>query len=449
MLPFAALLVVVAAVVAIARRVDARLALLLAGFALAALGGTPMLAVDAFARAMVAPMVGPICASMGFAAVLTATGCDRALVDVLVAPLRRTRLLLLPGAVVAAFVVNLAIPSQSSTAAAIGPVLVPLLVAAGRSRTAAGAALLLGASFGGDLLNPGAQDVQAVAGASAASAVAVHARVVPALLAGVVAAAFALAFALRRERADADDGTGGGTNSGTDGSAPEPRANAASEPHALRRAAMAFVPLLPVALLLLAHAGAPGLAWLVHVPDDPSWKPLAAGLPVVRAMAIGCAAATLASWRSPAPLTAAFFTGAGRAYANVISLTICAQVFGAGLGAAGLFAWLRVGEAGPGLLCVLSFAFPFALALLSGSGSGPVVAHAQTVLAPLPPGSDLDTAAALACLGGAFGRTLSPVAAVAIVAAGIAARSPQTLVRRVALPLLVGAAVATAVVAIG
>ena len=34
----------------------------------------------------------------------------------------------LPGAILAAYLVNLAVPSQSSTAAALGPILVPLLV---------------------------------------------------------------------------------------------------------------------------------------------------------------------------------------------------------------------------------------------------------------------------------------------------------------------------------
>ena len=41
--------------------------------------------------------VVPICSAMGFAYVLRATGCDRHMVRVLVAPLRRVRFLMVPG----------------------------------------------------------------------------------------------------------------------------------------------------------------------------------------------------------------------------------------------------------------------------------------------------------------------------------------------------------------
>src|SRR5262245_33986397 len=106
-------------------------------------------------------MVGPICAALGFAAVLGATGCDRHLVRLLL-PVRRAGRAVLPGGLLVACLVNLAVPSQTSAAAAVGPILVPLVTAAGFGPRWAGAALLLGASCGGDLLNPGAQDVQAV-----------------------------------------------------------------------------------------------------------------------------------------------------------------------------------------------------------------------------------------------------------------------------------------------
>jgi len=112
----------------VARRVDVRLVLIGAGLALAALGGRPLASADTFTRAMVAPMVAPICASMGFAAVLGLTGCDRHLVRLLLAPLRRARRAVLPGTILAAYLVNLAVPSQSSTAAMLGPVLLPALL---------------------------------------------------------------------------------------------------------------------------------------------------------------------------------------------------------------------------------------------------------------------------------------------------------------------------------
>jgi DcuC family C4-dicarboxylate transporter len=53
------------------------------------------------------------------------------------------------------------------------------MLATGIGAEVAGAALVLGASFGGDLLNPGAQDVQALAGVTGLSAPAISARVIP------------------------------------------------------------------------------------------------------------------------------------------------------------------------------------------------------------------------------------------------------------------------------
>src|SRR5205809_572479 len=97
----------------------------------------------------------------------------------------------------AAFLVNVAFPSQTGTAAAVGPILVPLMAASGVGPELAGAALVLGASFGGDLLNPGAQDVQAVAAVTRLPAAAISARVVPAGLVGVLVATVVFVLAHR------------------------------------------------------------------------------------------------------------------------------------------------------------------------------------------------------------------------------------------------------------
>lgn len=441
-------LVLAAVVLALVRRVDVRLALLGGGAAMALAAGQPLAVFDTFARAMVATMVAPICASMGFAAVLAATGCDRALVAVLVVPLRRARWLVVPGGVLAGYVVNVAVPSQASTAAALGPILLPLLRAAGLGVEHAAAVLLVGASFGGDLLQPGAQDVQAVAGVAAVDAVALHARVWPASLAGVLAAALCGAWWWRR--APSNEPICAATNA----AAHEPAngamlAAAELPPLSPRVVVQACVPLLPVVALLLAYAGAPGWQWLRNVPAGDGWQPFAGALPVVRAMLLGALLAAAVSWRPAGALGEALFTGMGRAYGSVIALTICAQVFGAGLAATGAAATLLAACDGAGALAALSFTGPAALALVSGSGSGPILAFAETFLAPLPAGQALDQAAALACLGGAAGRTLSPVAAVVVCAAGLGKVDPVRLVARAAVPLLAGAVVAVGVLVAG
>src|SRR5438046_285013 len=76
-----------------------------------------------------------------------------------------------------------------------------------------GAALGLGSSFGGDLLNPGAQDIQGLSVVAGVAAPALSVRIVPASLAGMLAAT--VAFSLRhrppRDRdADAPGDRAGG-----------------------------------------------------------------------------------------------------------------------------------------------------------------------------------------------------------------------------------------------
>ena len=161
---FLSLIVIVLTVVAVLRGVDVRLALLLAAGLLGLLGGDPASIVRIFLQTLAREQfVVPICTAMGFAHVLRLTGCDQHLVHLLVKPLERVHYLVLPGAVLVGFFVNVPIISQTSTAVAIGSVLIPLLLAARISSVTTGAALLLGASMGGELLNPGAPELRTIA----------------------------------------------------------------------------------------------------------------------------------------------------------------------------------------------------------------------------------------------------------------------------------------------
>ena len=428
----AAVLVIAAAIYLMVRRVDVRLVLLGAGLAMALLAGRPLLIADTFTRGMVAAVVAPICASMGFAALMHATGCDRHLVHALLAPLHRLKWLVLPGGILVAYLVNLAVPSQASTAAALGPILVPLLLASGRSPAVAGAALILGASFGGDLLNPGAQDIQAIAGTTGISAAALSARVWPASLAGILVAT--VVFTLLHSRKQAEP-AGAQPLVATPKDSPRFRVNPLK----------AAVPLLPIALLLAAYAGFRPLAWLVGTPPGEEWQALTGALPVVRAMLLGALLGIVVAWREVLNLTRAFFDGMGTAYAGIISLTITAQCFGAGVAAVGLAeALLRLASASHALV-PLSAGFPWALALLSGSGSGPILVFAQSFLTQVGPESQPVVLGALACLGGSFGRTMSPVSAVVVYGSGLVGVQPFAVIRHLLPALAVGAAVSIGV----
>lgn len=429
-----AALIIAAAIYLMVRRVDVRLVLLGAGLAMALLAGRPLAIADTFTRAMVTAMVAPICASMGFAALMHATGCDRHLVHVLLAPMRRLEWLVLPGGILSAYLVNVAVPSQGATAAALGPILVPLLLASGRTPAIAGAALVLGASFGGDLLNPGAQDIQAVSGAAGLDAALLSTRVIPASLAGILVAT--VVFTLINWRR---------TSAPSDTAADPVIATPLDEPWLRVNPLKAVIPLAPIALLLTAYAGWDPLAWLVTIPPGDEWRPLAGALPVVRAMLIGALLGVVVAWREVLALSKAFFDGMGSAYASIISLTITAQCFGAGVALIGLADALLQLASASNALVPLAAGFPWALSILSGSGSGPILAFAQTFLTQVGPADNPVTLAAVACLGGAFGRTMSPVSAVVVYGSGLVSTPPLTVIRHLLPALLAGGVVAMTV----
>ncbi|CAN5802308.1 anaerobic C4-dicarboxylate transporter DcuC [soil metagenome] len=430
-------ILVVLAVWLIVRRYDIRLVLLGTGLALATLGGRPLAMLDTFATSMVAAMVAPICAAMGFAAVLSATGCDRHLVRSLTAPLRLARWAAVPGGIAAAYLVNLAVPSQASVAAMLGPILIPLLIAAGLHPARAGAALVLGASFGGDLLSPAAQDVQALAGVTGVNPIDLSSYVIPASLAGLPVAALVFTI-LRGRRRPLEDGTLPPV-AGLD--------RIKVEDHGPINPFKALIPLIPVTLLLLSYAGWWPLAWLIQVDADVERSDMAAAIPVVRALLIGVGLAAIVGWKDLRKISSSLFEGMGTAYRDIISLTISAQCFGAGIMVSGLGdALLSLTEGADWRLSMLSIGVPWGLATLSGSGSGPVLAFARACLAPLEDRPDLARPAALTCLAAAFGRTMSPVSAVVITGSGLSGVSPADLVRRLLPALLVGGATSLAVV---
>jgi DcuC family C4-dicarboxylate transporter len=159
--------VIVVAIAVVFRGVDVRLVLLLAAFALGCLAGHPEVIVQQFLATLVnEQFVIPLGCCLGFVYVLRHTGCDEHLVHLLVRPIQRVRPLLIPGTVFIGALVNIPVISQTSTAALVGTVLVPLLRAARISPVTVGSALLLGTSIGGEILNPGAPEVRTISQAA-------------------------------------------------------------------------------------------------------------------------------------------------------------------------------------------------------------------------------------------------------------------------------------------
>lgn len=130
-LVIAAAVITIATFVAIVRKVEVRLALLSGGLALAVVSLNPQAWSTAFVTSMTtAGLITVILPVMGFAAVMELTGSDRHLVRLITNPLAKVGLFLVPGAMLATFVINAALPSAAGTAAAVGVVLIPVMIAA-------------------------------------------------------------------------------------------------------------------------------------------------------------------------------------------------------------------------------------------------------------------------------------------------------------------------------
>lgn len=424
--------IVAAAVVAVGRGVDVRLALLVAAFALAGLRGNVAPVVATFLASFSdEKFVVPICSAMGFAYVLRHTECDRHLVRLLTRPLRSAQVFLVPGVVLAGFLVNIPVISQTSTVVCLGAVVVPLMRAARMTDRTIGASILLGASIGGELLNPGAPELNTVAQRLGISPT----EIVPAVrrLVFVHLAIATVLFWLLCWR--------------TDRAAAAPTAPAEPPPEGRLNLIRALVPVVPLALLYL-H-GEP--FELFHVPQDwlvlkpvpgkvdPYYSTRLIGL----AMLVGVLAAGLSNpWRIR-QTPRAFFEGAGYAFAEVISLIVTARCFGKGIEMTGLAELM--GEAirlAPDLLTPMAAFVPLAFGTLSGSG---MAATQSLYTFFVPPaerlGVDPKDVGAVVALGAAAGRTMSPVAAAALMAAKLTGTNSFRLAGRVAGPLLVSLAI--------
>jgi DcuC family C4-dicarboxylate transporter len=415
------LVIILIALYALLREVDVRLVLFVAGLALACLALEPVVVFDAFlAEIGNGKTIGPICSAMGYAWVLRATGCDQAMVRLLLAPTRTYRWSLIPIGGAVGFVTNVAITSQTASAAAVGPILVPLMLAAGYPPVIAAATLVIGCSGGGSLLNPGDADLVAIHESSGAPMRAVLRAMVVPLVSGFATAMLAFAIWSRRWR----------------------EATTATVPESVERPLerlKALLPPLPVLLILVMLPGG------VLPPLPP---PFDKGLPVPHAMLLGTIVVLLVHRRDFSRQVQSFFEGMGYGYVHVISIVVASSCFIAGLTAAGMTDELVRVVSGTGIVGkVAAGFFPGLLAVASGSGVAPSVAFARAVLPSLRD----DTALALdlgslAAIGASFGRTMSPVAAVVIFSASLAGVTTWKLIRRVAPVLLVAYLVVLAVV---
>lgn len=395
-------IVVIAVVYLLLKRHESRMVLIAAGILMCCIAGKPMASLDAFAKSMTnAGLITSVCSCMGFAWCMKYTGCDKHLVLAIGKVLKKMGFLLIPGATLATFVVNIAIPSAAGCSAAVGVIFIPIMMAAGIHPAMAAAAVKSGTY--GSMLNPGLVHNAVIAKLANTQITTVIGNHMMATVAGVVVAAVVLtvlSIVLKENKGYVPEG------------------GAAVEDMTINPL-YSLMPLVPVIILLLGSTGV--------VPA------LKMGVP--HAMVIGAIISLAATRKNPVELTKNFFNGMGDAYANIIGIIISVGVFVAGLNALGLIkALINWMLNSTGIVKIAATFGPFLLALISGSGDAATVAFNEAVT-PHAAEFGLQTMnmGSAAALGGTLGRTISPIAGATIICAGIAGVDPMEVCKRNAL----------------
>jgi len=396
------ILIVLGTIYCLIKRYETRLVLFCSGLLMTIIGGVPMDTMRAFSKAMLeTKLFESIIAVMGFALVMKLTECDKHLINLLIKPLRKAGGLLIPASVLVTFFINISITSSAGCSAAVGSILIPLMMAAGIHPAIAGACIYAGTY--GAMFNPGYPQVALIVSVSDADPVAVVANhFYPLLLCGIIGALSLWVIAKLRHE---DRGY----------LLPEGIVNETGEFHI--KLSYAAVPLIPILILVLGSMN------LV-----PMFKPLS----ISHAMIIGVFCAFLVTRKNPQDISKEFWKGAGNAFGSVFGIIICALVFVGGLTTMGLIQQLiDLMIAIPAIAKLSSGIGPFLLGIMSGSGDAAAVAFNKAVtihaldfgISPMNMGS-------VVAIAGALGRTMSPVAGGMIICSTLAGVSPMETAKR-------------------
>ncbi len=427
MLLAAGILIIIATIYFLIKRYDSRLVLLASGVLMALLAGKPMDAFNAFAKSMTeGGLIEAVCSVMGFALVMKFTGCDKHLINLVAKWLIKVRPILIPGATLATFAINIALPSAAGTAAAVGAIFIPLLISAGISPAIAAAAVKSGTY--GSMLSPGLahnQIVAKLAHMDVMSVIAVHSKadiisvIIAAISVTVVAILLKEHKGYKNSQTVAFTETAAGVEAGV-----ATGGTAATKTNIL----YAIVPVIPIVMLVLGATG-----------KVPIFK-----MGVPQAMVIGSIIAIVVTRKNPVEITKSFFDGMGAAYAQIMGIIIAAGVFVSGMKAIGLVdAFITAMLQSTGIVKLAAAFGPFALAILAGTGDGAAVAFNEAVTPHAQQfGLEIVNMGSMAALGGALGRTMSPITGATIICAGIAGVNPMEVAKRNAPGMMIAIIVA-------
>ncbi len=406
-------IVVIGTIYCLAKRYETRLVLFISGMLLAFIGGMPLNAFRAFSHAMLeTKLFEAIISVMGFAWVLKYTECDKHLINLLVKPLRRAGSFLIPAAVLVTFFLNVSITSSAGASAAIGSILIPLMLAAGIHPAIAGAAIYAGTY--GAMFNPGyPQNAIIVSVSNTDPVFVVGNHFFPLLACGVIGAVSLWVYAKLK---------------GEDKGYVIPAGIIADEGEFKVNLLYAIVPLIPIFILVTGSMNI-----------IPLFKPFT----ISYAMIVGCICAFAVTRKSGQDISKEFWKGAGESFGHVFGIIICALIFVEGLKTVGLIQQLiDLMVANPAIAKVSSGVGPLILGIISGSGDAAAVAFNKAVtIHAASMGIEPASMGSVVAISGALGRTMSPVAGGMIVCATLAGTSPMETAKRNAPGMIVATVV--------
>ena len=401
------LLIVVVTFWFIIKNYETRMVLFLSGVLMATLSGELIPAIDAFIKQFNnVGLVNTICTVLGFSYVMSYTKCADHLIAVVTGVLKHCRFVIVPAAMIVTFCLNIALPSAAGVSAAVGTLLIPLLLAMRVTPAMAGSAVFLGTW--GSVLSPGLMFNPMIAEMAKTDVMSVIISIAPSVVVGMIVAVVMLTlicFVLKE---------GAGSYQG--------ELNV-QLPEGLKvNYLYAMVPVLPLVLLVISS-------------EQVGWIPYVS---VPQAMICGTVVGLVLTRKSPGEGSKKFFRGAGDGFCDVVGLMAAAATFCAGMQSIGLSgAMIEMMKESKSIAQVAAAAGPFAMAMVSGSGNaagvafiGSVVPHAEEF------GYTIIELGGMAEIAGAIGRSMSPVAAGAVICAKLAGVNPMELAKRNALPTI-------------
>lgn len=415
---------------------EARLVLFLSGIMMTllgvSLGGSSVGfsdAVNAFVKQLVnGGLVPTYTTVMGFGYVMSFTKCSDHLVNALVRPLSKVPLLVIPGAVIITWVLNIVLPSAVGIAAAVGVLLIPALIALKVRPVMAAAAVFLGTwgsvASPGLMFNPQVADLAFKAGEISApdAMIVIMAEFLPAFAGAVLSAVVLTVLALFMK-----EGVGSQTEVVV--------SNAKNSAEALKiNYLYALVPILPLFLLVIAS---PQIGWLPNkVFTVPCCMLIGTGVGLV----IG-----IINHLKTGDISKKFCRGCGDAFCDVACLIGAAAVFASGMKSIGLTGALVDAMKGSQSIAMVSAVIgPWLMAIVCGSGNAAALAFNEVIT---PHAADFGMTVlqlgAVAQVAAGLGRTISPVAGGVIVIASIAGVNPIDICKRTFIPVCLALAVFT------